>query len=73
MFANNIEGSWYVKEVGEDKYQEELKAHLKKSKTMELEFLVLLFLELIMIKKRISKKQLISVKMQKLIFQHLAH
>ncbi len=38
LFANNIEGSWYVKEVGEDKYQEELKTHLKKSKAMKIIF-----------------------------------
>ena len=38
LFANNIEGSWYVKQVGEDKYQEELKSHIKKSKTWKIVF-----------------------------------
>ena len=36
LFANNIQGSWYVREVGEDKYIEELKIHLKKSKTWKI-------------------------------------
>ena len=30
LFANNFEGSWYVREVGEDAYQEELKRRVKK-------------------------------------------
>ena len=38
LFANNIEGSWYVKEVGEDSYQKELKNHVKKSKTWKIVF-----------------------------------
>lgn len=38
LFANNIEGSWYVKEIGEDSYQKELKNHVKKSKTWKIVF-----------------------------------
>ena len=38
LFANNIEGSWYVKEVGEEKYQEELKEHIKNSKSWKVIF-----------------------------------
>ncbi|TFG11998.1 MAG: hypothetical protein EU535_06655 [Promethearchaeota archaeon] len=38
LFANNIEGSWYVKEIGEDKYQEELKICLTKSKPWKIIF-----------------------------------
>jgi len=36
LFANNIEGSWYIKEVGEDSYHAELKLKLKKSKTWKI-------------------------------------
>lgn len=36
LFANNMEGSWYVKEVGEDSYQKELKSRVKKSKTWKI-------------------------------------
>ncbi len=32
LFANNMEGSWYVKEVSEEGYQRELKTHVKNSK-----------------------------------------
>ena len=38
LFANNIEGSWYVKEIGEDSYQKELKIRVKKSKTWKIVF-----------------------------------
>ena len=38
LFANNLEGSWYVKQVGEEKYQEELKVHIKKSKMWKIIF-----------------------------------
>ena len=38
LFANNIEGSWYVKQVGEEEYQEQLKGHIKKSKTWKIIF-----------------------------------
>lgn len=38
LFANNIEGSWYVKEVGEESYQKELKSHVDKSKTWKIIF-----------------------------------
>lgn len=31
LFANNIEGSWYIKEAGEDKYFKELESRVKKS------------------------------------------
>jgi hypothetical protein len=36
LFANNIQGSWYIKEVGEDKYQEELQGYLKKAKIWKI-------------------------------------
>ncbi|MFX0104313.1 MAG: hypothetical protein ACFE75_02340 [Candidatus Hodarchaeota archaeon] len=36
LFANNIEGSWYIKQVGEEKYQKELKARLETSKTRKI-------------------------------------
>lgn len=36
LFANNIEGSWYVREVGEDAYQDELRNHAKKTKTWKI-------------------------------------
>jgi len=38
LFANNIEGSWYVKEMGEDSYHKELKNRVKKSKTWKIVF-----------------------------------
>ena len=38
LFANNIEGSWYVREVGEDAYQDELRNHAKKAKTWKIVF-----------------------------------
>jgi hypothetical protein len=38
LFANNIEGSWYIKEVGEDEYQKEIKGRLKKCKTWKIIF-----------------------------------
>jgi len=38
LFANNIEGSYYVREVGEDAYQEELRNIVKKSKTWKIIF-----------------------------------
>ncbi|MFX0000244.1 MAG: hypothetical protein ACFE9Q_11060 [Candidatus Hodarchaeota archaeon] len=36
LFANNIEGSWYVKESGEEQYQKEIKVRLKKSKKWKI-------------------------------------
>ena len=36
LFANNIEGSWYVKEAGEEEYQKEIKNRLKKSNTWKI-------------------------------------
>lgn len=36
LFANNFEGSWYVREVGEDAYQEELKRRVKKVKMKKI-------------------------------------
>jgi len=36
LFANNMEGSWYVREVGEGEYQEEIKVHVKKSKPWKI-------------------------------------
>ena len=36
LFSNNIEGSWYVKEVGEDHYQKELKSRVQKSKKWKI-------------------------------------
>ncbi len=38
LFANNIEGSWYVKETGEDQYQEQLKARVKNVKKWKIFF-----------------------------------
>ena len=38
LFANNIQGSWYVREIGEDKYQEELKKRVKNSKAWKIIF-----------------------------------
>ncbi|MFX1502362.1 MAG: hypothetical protein ACFFDH_15485 [Promethearchaeota archaeon] len=38
LFANNIEGSWYIKEVGEEEYQREIKGRLEKSKTWKIVF-----------------------------------
>ncbi|MFX1592241.1 MAG: hypothetical protein ACFFCL_06060 [Promethearchaeota archaeon] len=38
LFANNIEGSWYIKEAGEEKYQKEIKNRLEKSKTWKIIF-----------------------------------
>ena len=36
LFANNLEGSWYIKQVGEEKYQQELKNHLYNTKTLKI-------------------------------------
>jgi len=36
LFANNLEGSWYVKQVGEEQYKEELREQLHKSKTLRI-------------------------------------
>ena len=36
LFANNIQGAWYIREVGEDKYQEELKNRVINSKTWKI-------------------------------------
>ena len=36
LFANNIQGAWYIREVGEDKYQEELQNRVKNSKTWKI-------------------------------------
>jgi len=36
LFANNLEGSWYVKKVGEDAYQKELKNHVVNSKAWKI-------------------------------------
>jgi hypothetical protein len=38
LFSNNIEGSWYVREIGEKGYQKELKTRLKKSKKWQIYF-----------------------------------
>ena len=38
IFANNIEGSWYIKEIGEDQYHRDLEARVKKSKTWKIVF-----------------------------------
>ena len=38
LFANNIEGSWYVKEIGEESYQKELKTQLLKTKKSHIIF-----------------------------------
>ncbi|MFX1273511.1 MAG: hypothetical protein ACFFBP_21000 [Promethearchaeota archaeon] len=36
LFANNLEGSWYVKQVGEEQYKNELKDQLNQSKTLKI-------------------------------------
>ncbi|MFW9990299.1 MAG: hypothetical protein ACFFC3_16785 [Candidatus Odinarchaeota archaeon] len=36
LFANNIEGSWYIREVGEEEYQKEIKLRLEKSKKWKI-------------------------------------
>jgi len=36
LFGNNIQGSWYIKEVGENNYQKELIANLKVSKPWKI-------------------------------------
>jgi hypothetical protein len=38
LFANNIEGSWYVREVGEGEYQKEIKSRLETSKKWKIIF-----------------------------------
>ncbi|MHA1491608.1 MAG: hypothetical protein ACTSRI_18380 [Promethearchaeota archaeon] len=38
LFANNIEGSWYIKEVGEENYLKELKTRVEKSKRWKIIF-----------------------------------
>jgi len=38
LFANNIEGSWYIKQVGEEEYQKDIKDRLEKSKTWKVVF-----------------------------------
>ena len=38
LFANNIEGSWYIKEAGEENYQKEIKSRLEKSKKWKIVF-----------------------------------
>lgn len=38
LFANNIEGSWYIREVGEEEYQKEIKSRLEKSKKWKIMF-----------------------------------
>ena len=38
LFANNIEGSWYIREAGEVEYQKEIKLRLEKSKTWKIVF-----------------------------------
>ncbi|MHA1291187.1 MAG: hypothetical protein ACTSQJ_00805 [Promethearchaeota archaeon] len=36
LCANNLEGSWYVKEIGEDNYQQEIKEYVQKSKNWQI-------------------------------------
>ncbi|MFX1529618.1 MAG: hypothetical protein ACFFBC_00750 [Promethearchaeota archaeon] len=38
LFANNIEGSWYIKETGEAEYHNELKSRVKKSTIWKILF-----------------------------------
>lgn len=38
LFANNIEGSWYIKEVGEEKYYRELESKVKDSTMKKILF-----------------------------------
>ncbi len=38
LFANNIEGSWYIREAGEEEYQKEIKSRLEKSKNWKIVF-----------------------------------
>jgi hypothetical protein len=36
LFANNIEGSWYIRESGEDQYRKEIKSRLENSKAWKV-------------------------------------
>lgn len=36
LFANNLEGSWYIRQVGENGYQKELKQNVKATKTWKI-------------------------------------
>ncbi len=36
LFANNLEGSWYIKQVGEEQYKNELKNQLNQSKPLRI-------------------------------------
>jgi hypothetical protein len=36
LFANNIEGSYYIRELGEENYYQELKSKVQKSKTWKI-------------------------------------
>ncbi|MFX1567171.1 MAG: hypothetical protein ACFFCV_02255 [Promethearchaeota archaeon] len=38
LFANNIEGSWYIREAGEKEYQKEIKSRLETSKIWKIVF-----------------------------------
>ena len=38
IFGNNIQGSWYIKEIGEENYQQELSSHLKATKPWKIIF-----------------------------------
>ena len=38
LFANNIEGSWYIREAGEVEYQKEIKSRLETSKIWKIVF-----------------------------------
>lgn len=36
LFGNNIQGSWYIKKIGEDSYQKELASHLESVKSCKI-------------------------------------
>lgn len=36
LFGNNIQGSWYIKKIGEDSYQKELSSHLESVKSWKI-------------------------------------
>ena len=38
LFANNIEGSWYIREIGEEQYQQEIESQVKKTKSWKIIF-----------------------------------
>jgi hypothetical protein len=44
LFGNNIQGSWYLKKIGEEGYQKELSSHLETTKSWKIIFSELSYL-----------------------------